>query len=66
MSPHVPHPLARALRAVYAISHVHSGTPPFQNPRSATEQGPLDLEFLVVSVQCAQFKLFCIIRLVHP
>ena len=28
--------LARALRALYAISHVHTGTPPFQNPRSAT------------------------------
>ena len=27
---HVPHPLAREARALYAISHVHTGTPLFQ------------------------------------
>ena len=30
MSPHVPHPLARSLRALHAISDVHSGTPLFK------------------------------------
>ena len=29
---HVPHPLARVLRALYAISHVHTGTPLFDPP----------------------------------
>ena len=27
---HVPHPLAREARALYAISHMHTGTPLFQ------------------------------------
>ena len=39
MSPHVPHLLARALRALYAISRAH-WNPPFQNPRSATDLCP--------------------------
>ena len=30
MSPHMPHLLARAFRALYAISHVHTGTPLFK------------------------------------